>query len=476
MHRSCAAPSAPKEVLPLLAVSLLTLVGCRAGGTTAEVRWNADPPPGHAGHAGTPNTAGPSPVATPSAARDDDPPDLLQMLGDNGTLTAAQVESLRGSSSGPDVTVGSGGLRVTSADGRSSMKVGGRVQVDGNLHSRQSGVDDTMVNDGTELRRARFELQGRLPKDLSWAAEVDFAGNNTSIKDFWVGHETSQGVLVSVGHQKQPYSLDVEMSSNDIPFVERGIDTFLVIPFVDRAIGVRAQGNTEHTFVAAGLFGQGASNGAVDDEGWGAVGRVVVAPIQEEGRVLHLGLRAAHRIPEDGTQSIRIRDETTNMSNFAIVDTGVIAGVNSVTLLGAEAALVCGPASLGGEINSMRVDRMGGNLDFSSWHAQATYTLTGESLAPSYRIGAGEFERLRADGEGCGAWELAARLAKLDVQDGAITGGEETAATLGVNWYVTRNLRCLFGWTHVLDTTGGSPTTAGAEGLSAYTFRTQFNF
>lgn len=123
-----------------------------------------------------------------------------------------------------------------------------------------------------------------------------------------------------------------------------------------------------------------------------------------------------------------------------------------------------GPATLSGEYNQASVDRSGGDADFESWHVQAAYTLTGESVAKAYRVDAG------------GPIELAARLAKLDVQDGPIAGGEEDAASLALNWYANPNLRLMLNWTHVLDTSGGSATTAAADGLNFYTFRAQFTF
>ena len=45
------------------------------------------------------------------------------------------------------------------------------------------------------------------------------------------------------------------MSSNDLPFIERGTDTDLIIPFIDRAIGVRGDFHGEHWQVAAGIYG-----------------------------------------------------------------------------------------------------------------------------------------------------------------------------------------------------------------------------
>lgn len=376
----------------------------------------------------------------------------------------------------PQVSIGAGGFRVTSADGETSIKIGGRIQADATWHSPDTGADGTEFTDGTEIRRGRFELQGRLPGNFSWAAEMDFANNNTSMKDFWFAHTAENGRKMTFGHQKQPFSLGVEMSSNDIPFVERGIDNYLIIPFIDRAIGVRVEDNTDKTFWAAGLFAGDAGTNDMEDEGYGVVGRFVATPVKEDEKVLHLAARAAYRTP-DGMSTIRIRDETTNMSDYAVVDTGMIMNVDNVFLYGGEVAYAAGPASVTAEVNQLLVGRAGEDFSLSSWHVEGTYSLTGETRAKAYRLGSGEFKRLqRAPGSDGPAWELAARFANIDLNDGSLSGGRQDAATIGVNCYVTSYLRLMFNWTHILDTEGGSVATAQADGTDIFTVRGQLTF
>lgn len=470
---------APSSTI-LIALTTFALAGCASGPRVA-----ASAPRG--GSLRSTSGAQPGKAATaPQETAGDPAPDLLTMLQENGSLTPEQVESLRTAGGAADREgageeegsggIGPRGLVFTSADEDYSMRIGGRLHLDGNVHGRESGSDETQVQDGTEIRRARFEMRGTLPEDMAWWAEVDFANNKVSLKDFRFQQDLEGDQLVSIGHQKQPYSLAVEESSNDMPFLERSIDNYLVIPFVDRAIGVRYQGHSESTFWAAGLFGESVSPEADDDEGYGAVARLVHAPVVEDDRILHLGVRGAYRTPEDGSESIRLRDETTNMSNFAVVDTGTISGVDSITLYGPELAWVHGPLSFGGELNFMDVDVAGENLGFDSWHVYTAYSLTGESRARAYRLDEGEFKRLSAEGPSGHAWELALRLAELDLTDGRIDGGKERAANLALNCYWSEHVRFMFNWTHILDTDGGSAATAAAEGDDIFTIRAQLTF
>ena len=60
--------------------------------------------------------------------------------------------------------------------------------------------------------------------------------------------------------------------------------------------------------------------------------------------------------------------------------------------------------------------------------------------------------------------------------DAGLSGGEEQAITLDLTHYYSSNLRFQFGWTNILDTKGGSATTAEAEGIDILSFRAQLTF
>ena len=423
--------------------------------------------------------------------------ELLDILRKNGAITQQQYDELIRKESlakedfkkepapkknGGDVSVSVGekGLVAKSSDGDFELKVGGRLQVDASYQDPDH-IGDQQGTDGTEFRRARIEMMGQLYKIIPWAFEVDFANNVVSFKDAWLGYEGFDWMKAYAGHTKQPYSLAVEMSSNDIPFMERAIDNALIIPFVDRTVGLRFETSGDEWFWAGGVSGESVSPTVDDDEGWGLASRFVYAPIQNDTTTLHLGARIAYRVPSDKT--IRIRDETTNMSNLSVVDTGSIENIANVVLVGPEAAFVYGPFSLTGEFNHAFIDpESGGDLNFDSSHAQATWSITGESRAEAYKIESGEFKRLvparpfSLTNGGWGAWELATRIAYIDLNDGDILGGRETAFTAALNWYLFNNLRLMWDYTQILDTDGSSLARQEAEGMDIYQMRVQITF
>lgn len=415
--------------------------------------------------------------------------ELLDILLANGAISQAQYEKLlaKPALEKTDVqdvrlSLGAKGFQAKSADGDFEFKIGTRMHLQASAHSGDlpSGVEAT---DGTEFRRARLQMGGKFQGLYKWAAEADFADNKVSLKDFKVGYTGIPNTTLYLGHQKQPYSLSVEMSSNDIPFIERSVDNDLIIPFTDRALGVRMDRWGSNWFVALGLFGEAVDANKDDDEGYGASGRFVYAPVLEDDRTVHLGLRAAMRTPSASSESFRIRDETTHQSNLRIVDTGEIGQIDRAVMYGAEAGWAQGPFSLVGEYNTLTFERDGAmDLDFDSWHVYSTVSLTGESRAAGYRIDAGEFKGLTpsqpfnwADGT-WGAWEVAVRYAHIDLNDGAFIGGDESVLTSALNWYLNRNMRIMFEYSRILDTDESTLLREEAEGLNIFQFRTQYNF
>ncbi len=396
----------------------------------------------------------------------------------------------------PKITIGKKGLEVETADGAFKARVFGRLHADATVHAGDTpgrAADGSSQNptDGTEVRRGRLSTSITAYEDWKWMGEVDFADNDVSIKDFFLEYKGLDVVKLTAGHQKQPYSLSVEMSSNDIPFTERSIDNGLIIPVIDRAIGGRFDAHGEHWFVAGGIYGDGAESGDENaTEGFGSAMKVVFAPIIEEDRTVHIGFRGAVRRPEENNESLRFRSETTNMSDYNVVDTGNIVNIDEAVLYGPEAAVAFGPFSIFGEYNQVLIRRSDANsLHFQSGHIGAAWSITGESRAAAYTIKSGEFKRLRParnfslKNGGCGAWELAARFAYIDATNGSATdpgqvrGGEQQTFDAAVNWYPNPVVRFMLGWAYVVDTRASSSDfNEEGKGLSAFTFRTQITF
>lgn len=131
-------------------------------------------------------------------------------------------------------------------------------------------------------------------------------------------------------------------------------------------------------------------------------------------------------------------------------DTGVFS-VDSERIVGLEAAAVHGPFSVQAEIYRADIedhpDAPGPSPTYGGWYAMASWWITGESRP--YMGGA--FARLKPksnfDGKGgTGAWEVAARYSRLDLDDDGQDGGSGHDLTLGVNWHLNPNARVMLNY------------------------------
>lgn len=204
---------------------------------------------------------------------------------------------------------------------------------------------------------------------------------------------------------------------------------------------------------SAGVFEE------VDDGGFGAAdgsinltGRVTGLPwYEDEGkRLVHLGLAYSHRDPDD---TVQFRERPEAHLSPRLVDTTEF-GADDLQLIGTEFALVHNEWSLQSEWVHASVDTaMGSDADFNAFYVQGSYFLTGEHRP--YKMSSGTFDRVRpirpftlGEERGPGAWELAFRYSRIDLDDGAIRGGKLDDITLGVNWYLNPNVRVMFNYVH----------------------------
>ncbi len=373
--------------------------------------------------------------------------------------------------------------KFETADGNYSFKVGGFAQVD----AFASQDDRRDHPDGTNVRRARLNASGTIAHDFKYKIENDFAGNASAMTDVYLEYVGFEPVSIMVGQFKEPFGLDTLTSDLFTTFNERGL-TSAFSP--DRKIGAMLSTYGRNDSIgawtaAAGWFGSGTSStGSTNDEAQDVTARLTWAPIAEKTQVLHFGVAGSHRIPDASTDTYTISSRAENQMTSAAADlavtTGAIANVESVNLLGLEAAGVYGPFALQGEYNVADVNRY--NLTdqrFTGYYAEASYFITGESK--NYNAKAGKFDRVtpkwafnpREKDSGWGAWQVAARYSNLDLNDSVIKGGEIKDVTLGLRWipqpYVSMTLN------YVMQNSDGFAVTPNDD-PRIWILRTQFDF
>lgn len=338
--------------------------------------------------------------------------------------------------------------KFETADGAYSFKVGGFAQVDAGVFQ-----DDRKDHpDGTNVRRARLSVSGTIANDFNYKIENDFAGNSSTITDAYLEYAGLKPVSFMVGQFKEPFGLETLTSDLFTDFVERA-STNLFSP--DRKIGAMVSVNGELAPIgfwtaSLGAFGSGTSSTAsTDDESRDITGRLTWAPIAGKTEALHFGIAGSHRIPDSATDSFsfasRAENQLSSSSSDLSVNTGTITNVDSVNLLGLEAAAVYGPASVQGEFVRASVNRNTGiEPTFGGYYVEASYFLTGESR--NYNAATGRFDRVKPKwpvnfkNGNYGAWQVMARYSNLDLNDKTFHGGELRDTTFGIKWLPNSNI------------------------------------
>ncbi|ADJ27678.1 OprO/OprP family phosphate-selective porin [Nitrosococcus watsonii] len=372
------------------------------------------------------------------------------------------------------------GLTVETADGDFKFGIGGRLQMDANF----AGEGRTPRRSGTEIRRARINVQGSMWKIWGYRLQADFAGNyTTAIKNAYIEYTGFKPVSFILGQQKLPFTLQSWTSNNWQVFQERALlNSFIQNEVIGRrGLGFRASTYGRYWTANAGIFSESVGRMSRFRESWAPMGRVTFAPIAEATQVLHFGASAYYRNYVQEPELVFTAHPEAHLVP-PLISTGVISGTEDILLLGGELSGVWGPFHAQGEYLHVKVGRKKGlpDPDFNGWYAQAGYFLTGESR--SYDPTKGRYNRIHPSGivgkGGWGAWELAFRYSTLDLTDNGILGGVENNFTVGLNWYATPSILFRANYIHAgTDFIDKATRLEGIEGgLDIYTLRGQIAF
>lgn len=352
-----------------------------------------------------------------------------------------------------------------SPDGNFSLKPRGILDIDGSVFNERAGGYDW--NNGTQFRRGRFGFDGTLYKDFAWRIEAEFVGGDVALLDAFVAYAPNDQLTVTLGQLKVPAGLEANSSDAFNTFMERGMgqDTFGAVA-QDRRVGATVAYAGKLVTATAGFYGANESIGRSSDspdEVYGMNGRVTLEPINEKGRLLHVGA-SAYKVMglrgKDFTLGDRPEVRIDNGNLLSIPFTGD-AGASSFgatpkseTFYDVEAAAVYGPFGLQGEYNHAHFDRTGtlADPDFHSFYVFGSLFLTGESRP--FRDGV--IDRLKprhnfdpASGH-WGAFEIALRYDRLDLTDYDFSPLRKVSHgwTGALNWYLNGNLKMLFNYLH----------------------------
>ncbi len=407
-------------------------------------------------------------------------------------LELKQEEQAAKAKETPSVAVNDKGVALKSASGDYEFKLRALVQGDARFFLDD---DSAPQNDGFLFRRIRPTLEGSLGKRVGFRLTPEFAGDSASIVDAYVDVKLNPAFTLRAGKVKGPIGLERLQSGGGIALIERSFATELA---PNRELGVQAQGE-----LAQGRFSYvaGVYNGAPDgrdgasanpDNEFEYAGRVFFEPFKNTPSTWSgLGFGVAGSVGDKygAGNNFLPRYRTQGQAQFFNYRSTVAAD-GEHRRLSPQGYLYRGRFGLLAEyiVSQQELRILGGtgagtraDLENTAWQATASYVLTGEDA--SYRGVAKPSSPFSPGKGGWGAWELVGRYGELEVDDAAFPLFADTAVaarrakawTLGVNWYLTSNLKLVVNY---LDTRfeGGAAGGADREDEKAVFSRLQVAF
>jgi phosphate-selective porin OprO/OprP len=325
------------------------------------------------------------------------------------------------------------------------IKIGADVQNDtagyANVDSAE-GVIGKPIEPDVEWRRARVYAEGSVHRHVEFKFRYDFAVSNPpNLKDAYASlvNLPIPTLEVTVGRFRAPLGLDGYTRADDLVFLERSTLTTAFLP--SRNTGFLFHGDSPRHRIRWSI---GALQPEADDlslkntDNLGYSGRFAAAfhPGAAKKTLLHLGVDLWRRNVED-TFQLATRPESHIAPSF--VDTGEITSEHLSTAL-FEVGVQRGPLTFQSEFAGTHLKTHDlGTVFFHAFYLQGSYFLTGETRP--YRTERGTFSRpkpkreFRESSGGLGAFELGVRFSRIDLDDGAVTGGRLNDWSFAFNWY-----------------------------------------
>lgn len=446
----------------------------------------------------------------------------------------ASIATLSAPPSGGATTASlpNGKLALATADGRFTGNVRAIVMFDGGVYDQKNNlpaqVTNRDLNSGTNFRRARFGVDGKLFKVFDYGLIYEFGGSGGEdaghIQEAWVQYTGLKPFRLKVGAFEPNIGLAAAVSTSQMPLLERPApaevarnvaagDSRSAIQLAangvwgsgDSGLAARWMFSTAFTGNTVGTINStGGSTAQPSDEQTAWIGRMTVAPFASTTWQGHLGVNVQYVTqPNDagataGTRyPVQLRDRPElRIDATRLVDTGGI-DADTASVVGLEGGFQTGPFLIESEYFRYKINRRNTTATilpdphFTGWYVQGVWVLTGESRP--YNAVEGRFDapklnyNFNPEAGTWGAFEVAARYSDLDLNYreglanaatpfGGVRGGEQKVSSIGVNWYLNPSMRLMLDYLHVdIDRYNATGLQVGQK-YNAIAGRAQFAF
>ncbi len=407
----------------------------------------------------------------------------------------------------PGVNADAKGFSLTSPDKKYSLRIRANIQADGRYYfeDRDAGID---TPDAFVLRRIRPSFEGTVAEKYGYRLMFDLANNQVQLLDAYATYKYSDAFSALFGKTKSPFDLERLVSQTNLLFIERSLPTLLG---PNRDTGVQVYGDFltgRLSYQAAYL--DGASDGAsLETESGGNDGKDTVVRLfthpfknDQDSFLKGLGLGFAYSTGTREVATGAFRAYTSNALVPFFQYGGTVRPDGSHDRVSPQLYFYKGPfgvmasytesiqelvtTTVVGGVNTITPASKRADLTNRAWAVNVNYVLTGEDAG--HNINPKPAQDFNFEAGTWGAWEVAARLSQLAVDEATFAGaGTGTFAnrntqaqridsySLGVNWYLNRNVKASLNFEHS-EFQEADASTADFENENAILSRVQLSF
>ena len=448
--------------------------------------------------------------------------------------TSTDIATLKQTPAGSFVTptLSNGKPAFASADGRFTANIKAILMFDGGKYFQKdnlsAAVTNRDLNEGSNFRRARIGLDGKLFRDFDYSFIYEFGGSGAEdpgrLYEASIAYTAIKPLRIKVGAFEPNIGLAAAVSTSQMPLLERPAPAEIarIVAAGDSRVGFQVSGNgvfgagdsglATRWFVSTAFTGNvvssissaGTATAQPFDEQTAWIARATLAPFSTTDWQAHVGVNYQYVIQPNDTglasatrYGVQLRDRPElRIDGTRLIDTGLI-DARHVTVTGLEAAFQTGPFVVESEVFRYKIDRrittvvVPANPHFSGWYVQGSWILTGEPRVYNpvdSRFDAPKINyNFNPEVGAWGAFELAARYSMVDLNYregnpgatpglGAVRGGEQRIGTIGVNWYLNPSMRIMLDYQRVkIDRLGATGLQVGQR-YNAVAARGQVNF
>ncbi|MDV6333131.1 porin [Asticcacaulis sp. 201] len=439
----------------------------------------------------------------------------------NAIPAAAKPSPAVAAAPAPTTTVAfkNGTPSIASSDGAFTIAFHGIIQADAATYSQDKDLPAAVtardLNSGTNFRRARLGMNGKLFKDFDYTLVFDFGGAGAEdvgrIHEAWIQYSGYKNAKLRVGEFAPLAGLADAGSANASPFLERAASAEIArnVAGGDTRMGVAVWNAYDRWLYSVAITGNTVSslntaasgfNVVNNDEQLGVAARIAGTPYKSKNALIHVGLNYSAVInPADtGAASatrypVQLRDRPElRVDGTRLVDTGAI-NADSAKATGIELGWQYKTVYLSSEAFQFDIKRLAPatgvtNPKFSGWYVEGGWVLSGETR--KYNTQTAAFDGITPahnfdpKGGHWGAFELVGRYSTIDldyhdlstVVADRVRGGQQDIATVGLNWQLNPAVRFVFqGQSVKIDRLNSAGAQIGQD-YTAFAVRSQFNY